>query len=241
MQRLGDARQAIAHRAPQVARGDVLAVGDGDIGELLLVHLDDADHQEGHGHLLPRAVDDHLVLQQRLVADVDLQMAALAGQVFGADRLAVQLVFEMHRHGQGRVGGALIGDLVAAGLPGNHAVGDGGIGLVAADVFDVFQAGDVHELILALVIVQPLADRDVVHIALGVGKDVDGLLLVLRQGGGRGAPAEHGQGDHRGDAAQAIAFHIYKPPFLRHDKLFMRPRPTGGAVEFVWRTAPRRS
>ena len=216
VQRLGDSRQAIAHRATQVARGDILAVGDGNIGELLLVHLDNADHQEGHGHLLPPAVDDHLVLQQRLVADVDPQMAALAGQVFGFDRLTVQLVFEMYRHRQGRVGGAFIGDLVAAGFPGDHAVGDGGIRLVAADVFDVFKAGDVHDLILAFVVIQPLADRDVVHIALGVREDIDGLLLVLRQGDRGCAPAEHGQDDHRRDATQAIAFHIYKPPFLRH-------------------------
>ena len=215
VQRLGEARQAVADHAPQASRGDVLAVGHPDVGEVFLFHANDGDHDEGHRHRLTPAANDHLVLLEGLIADGDLQVAALSGQFFGRDGLPVQPVGEVHRDGQRRVGRALVGDLVAAGLPRDHVVGHAGKGLVAADVFYIFKSADVDDFILALVVVQPRADGDAVHIALGIGEDVDGLLLVLRQGG-QHHPTEHGQCDDQGDAAHSISFHIFKPPFLRH-------------------------
>ena len=214
VQRLCEARQAIADHAPQAARGHILAVGHPDVGEAILLHPDDGDHDEGHRHRLAPAVDDHLVLPQRLIADVDLQMAAPARKRLGVDGPAVQPVCEMHRDGQRRVGRALVDDLVAVGLPRDHIVCHVGKGLVAANVLYVFKAADVDDLIPALVVVQPRADGDAVHIALGVCEGVDGLLLILRQGG-QHARTEHGQHDDPGKAAHAITFHMMKPPFLR--------------------------
>ena len=62
VQRLGNAGKAIADRAAQASRGDVFAVGHGDIGEVFLVHANDRNHDKGHRHRLALAVDDDFVL-----------------------------------------------------------------------------------------------------------------------------------------------------------------------------------
>ena len=205
VQRLAHAGQAVADDGAEVARVHYLAVVHLDVVEGILLHAEHGDHDEGHGHLLPGAVDLHGLGLVGRVVDLDLQPAAPAREVPGVDGLAVQLVFEGNAHRQRRVGGALIEDVGPVGVPDHHAVLDG-VGLVAADVLDVMKGAHVLQLVQLVGIVQPLADGDLPHAALGVGEGVDGLLLVLGHRRQQHA-AQQGEDDDHGDAARDIPFH----------------------------------
>ena len=177
-QALLQARQSHAHDHRLVTAVDDLAVGDFHVGHLIVVHQEAGDHQEGliDGHVL--AVDLLGLAGVVLVGEFHGQLAGGAVQLLGGDGLAVELIGDGHIHRQLLVTGALVVDVAALGVPSQLIAAALGEVLVTLDVFDVLQVGLIFQGIGTLLVLQPLADDDLVGLAVGVSNDIDGFFLA---------------------------------------------------------------
>ena len=179
---------------------------------ILFVHPHHGGHQEGDGHGLGAAVDRHLFGTEGLVVDLDLQPPALARQFGKRDGLAVQPVAEMDAHRQRRVGGALIVDILPAGVPDDLSILDG-IGQIVVGALDVPEDADILQPVQLVRVVEPFADGDALGPALGVRQDVDRLLFILRERRQNRA-ADHQRRQTDSNAAHKPFFHDFRPPFI---------------------------
>ena len=211
VQRVADAREAHADGGLHAADVHQLAVFDIHVLVDVGIHEHEAGGQEGQGNFFLFAAHVRHYGLGGGGADFDLQMAALALQIRGGNLLAVQLVGDAHVHGQGLVAGALVVDVVAVGLPGDHAVLDGE-GLAAADIFDVVQGAVVRQHVQLVVVVQPIVDHHAGGIAVGVGHDEHGLLLLRQRVRRDGAQPQRACGDD-GCAALQDVVHMSEAPF----------------------------
>ena len=106
-------------------------------------------------------------------------MAGGALQLFGGHIHAVQGVGNGCGDGQGSVGVTLIVDVAAVCLPDQIAVCVGGVGFAAFDILNAGEGGAVGNGIGLLRVFQPGADDGSGRIAVGIGDDIDRLLLAL--------------------------------------------------------------
>ena len=141
------------------------------------------------------------------------ELAALARQLEGRDFLAVQRVGNLHVKRQ-RLGGiALIGDLRAVRRPDNR-ITVAGERLVAGQVFNVGQAGNIANLIFACGIVQPLAHDRLVRIAVCIGEHIDDFLFIHLGQRARRNAHQHRQREHGRPNALYFALHNQFSSFL---------------------------
>ena len=162
-----------------VAGVDDLAVGDLHIADLAVVQHSPGDHGkgliEGDGlavyHPLCGGVVD--------VVEGHDQMAGGALQQFRRHVNAVQRIGDVGSDGEGGVRAALIVDVAAVCLPDQIAVCVGGVGFAAFDILNAGEGGAVGNGIGLLRVFQPGADDGSGRIAVGIGDDIDRLLLAL--------------------------------------------------------------
>ena len=163
-----------------VAGVENLAVGDGDVVCFGVVQHQTGHHQEGliegDGLAVHRPLRGGVIC----VAEGDGQVAGGAGQLLSGDGLAVQLIGNSGGHRQLLCSRALVVDVIAVCLPGDGTVFADREGLVSLYILDVRQLRVIRQGISTIGIFQPGADDGFCGVAVGVGNDVDGLLLARR-------------------------------------------------------------
>ena len=185
IQRLAQPRQAVAKHQRAIANVHDAAVGHLNILEGLIVRQHHGRHQEGQRQRHFFAVNIARFAVIGAVFNIHHQMAAPAAQLRRGDFLPVQRVANGNARGQLLGAGALIANVLAVGVPDEHAVVVFK-GLVAAHVFDILKAAVIRNGVGIIAVEKMLAYGNAARNAVCVRQHIDHFLLVLRLGDGAG-------------------------------------------------------
>ena len=139
-----------------------------DIGRRIIGECHSGHSREGDIYIL--------VLHIVGIVDVDLHLAALAGQILGRDLPAVQIIGDLLGYGRLAVGRSLIVNIVPVSIP-DQALPVLVKSLVALDILDLLQGGIILEFSFLIGIFEPVGNCDIALSAVGIREDIYCFLL----------------------------------------------------------------
>ena len=173
LQIVAHSRKRNAHNGGAVSVVDRLTVVHGDIGEVVVAQ----HHRTDDCVRTSQAVAVFFYAVVDVVVETDFYVALLAGDFIGGNLRAVQIVADLYVYRKLPVVVSGVVDVLA--LCGPHQlVAVPAYLLVAGGVLDILQVGIIAEVVGLVLVLQPLAYRNVGGIPIGVHYRVYGLGFV---------------------------------------------------------------
>ena len=175
------AREGDTRYDDTVSVGDDLAVRHADVAARIAVEEQPRYHQEGHIDRFFFTVDLYGFVLIVFIVEADGDIAALADELIGRDRLAVQLIGHAQIDGE-RIGtGAAQIQILALYIPYAHILAVEGKGGVGFDVFDIIQRRNLGDPVGVILVLDPVGNDDLIDRSVGFRHDINGLVFIQRR------------------------------------------------------------